>query len=345
MAIGDFSPSALLNIQLKAEQMWADSRLAADYKANAQTAVALKQNSTATFEDLKDPNRERVVRVSFINPCAVAVQDCESNCDINGNELSVGSKDYTLDLCKEVVFNVDAEKMRTNTYSPEEVAAKALSFALKSLDEWWSQQALVKLHAFAGVNTFPAPYTYATGTTTVPAASYGVQMIANLLYQAMMNKMTNPFYIDNGGLWVPYTNARLNANNLDGAGDAARIKQLNMYFDSWNFGPAGITETDFAVSSSAVAFVTKTRNPDTPTVIGGSVQQTRYTVPSTVIPGVRYDVYYTLKCITVNGQAHLVHSWKIQTLGGIFLNPEGCPVVVGGTTYTPTGVLGYTKGA
>lgn len=345
MAAGDFSPSALLSIKLKAEQMWTDSRLAQDFKANAAAAVAVKANSTATFRELENPEKDNTVIVNFINPCAIVAEDCESNCDLTEPELETAGKTYTLDLCKKTGFSVNAEKLRTNTYSVEEVAARGLAQAIKTLDEWWSQQVLVKLKAFAGINVSPEPFTYAAGTTTVPAANYNVSLIPEIMYDAMMNKLGNAFYIDNGGLWVPYTNAQLNAGNLDGKGDAARIAQLRMYFDPFNFGPAGLTEDTFAVSSSAVAFTTKTRNPDTPEVIGGQVQQTRYTVPSSVIPGVKYDVYYTLKCTTVNGKANITHSWRIETNGGIFLNPEGCPVVIGGNTYTPTGVLSYTKGA
>lgn len=345
MAAGDFSVSALLNIKLKAEQMWTDSRLAADFKANAAAAIAVKANSSATFRELENPEKENTVVVNFINPCAIVAEDCESNCDLTQDELESGGKTYVLNLCKKSGFSVNAEKLRTNTYSVEEVAARGLAQSVKVLDEWWSQQILASLHSFAGINVSPLPGTYAAGTTTIPAVNYNVGLIPEIMYDAMLNKMGNAFYINNGDLWVPYTNAQLNAGNLDGKGDAARIAQLKMYFDPFNFGPAGITENIFAVADSAVAFVTKTRNSDSPTVIGGSVQQTRYTVPSSVIPGVKYDVYYTLKCITVSGKAQIVHSWRVETIGGIFLNPEGCPVTVSAVVYNPTGVLSYTKGA
>lgn len=347
MAVGDFSPSVLLSIKLKAEQMWQDSRLSQDFKANAAAAVALKQNQTATFRELENPEKDNQVVINFINPCAVEVEDCESNCDLTEPELEVGGKTYTLDLCKKTGFSINAEKLRTNTYNSEEVAAKGLARSIQKLDEWWAQQVLVKLKAFAGINVSPEPFTYAAGTTTVPAADYNVSLIPEIMFDAMMNKLGSAFYIDNGGLWVPWTNAQLNAGNLDGKGDAARIAQLKMYFDPFNFAAAGITDDTFAVANGAVAFVTKNRHTPNPEVIGGSVQQTRYTVPSSVIPGVNYDVYYTLKCITngTTGKAEIVHSWRVETNGGIFLNPEGCPVTIGEDTYTPTGVLSYTKGA
>jgi hypothetical protein len=345
MAAGDFSPSALLAIKLKAEQMWQDSQLAASYKANSETAKAILTNQTATFRELDNPEKDNQVVVNFINPCGIVAEDCESNCDISGDELETGSKTYDLTLCKKADFTVDAEKMRTNTYSVEEVSAQGLALAIKALDEYWSQQALVKLKAFAGINVAPAPYTYAAGTTTVAAADYTNKMIPNLLNQASLNRIGSPYFIDNGSLYVDYLNVKFNAGNLDGKGDAARVDAVNMYFDQWNFAPAGLTEDTFMIAKGAVAMKTKTRNPQAPTVIGGSVQQTRYTVASPTLPGVRYDVYYSLKCITRNGKEALVHAWRIETRGGIFLNPEGCPVVVGGTTYTPTGVISYTKGA
>jgi hypothetical protein len=346
MAAGDFSASALIQIKLKAEQMWTDSRLAADKKANAAAAVAVKENSNARMTELQDPGKENTVRVTFLNPCAVAVQDCTSDCDITGPEIESGGKDYVLDLCKEVPFSVNAEKTRTNTYTVEEQAAEAMAYAIKALDEWWAQQVIVKLKAFAGINVSAAPYTYGSGTTTIPSASYNLSAIAEIMNDALLNKLgSNAYYINNGDLWTAWTNALLNSGNLDGKGDAERIKQLRMYFDQWNFGPAGVTESIFAVSPSAIAFTTKNRHADAPQVLGGSIQQTIYTVPSSVIPGVKYDAFYGLKCITVSGQSNYVHSWKLKTRGGIFLNPEGCPVVVGGNTYTPTGILSYTKGA
>jgi hypothetical protein len=303
MAAGEFSPSALLAIKLKAEQMWTDSRLAQDFKAQADAAKAVLDNQTATFRELDNPEKENQIVVNFINPCAVVAEDCESNCDLTEDELESGAKTYTLDTCKKSGFSVDAEKLRTNTYTVEEVSARGLASALKALDEFWARQVLVKLKAFAGVNVAPAPWTWAAGTTSVPAADYNVGMVANMINQSILNRMPGAYYIDNGGLYVPWLNAQLQSKNLDGAGDAARIAAIKLYFDQWNFGPAGLTEDTFMVTPGAVAMKTKTRNPDAPTVIGGTVQQTRYTIASPTLPGVKYDVYYTLKCTTVGGKS------------------------------------------
>src|ERR1044072_562466 len=189
MPPGEFSPSALLAIKLKAEQIWTDSRLAQEYKANSDSAKAVLENQTATFRELDNPEKDNQIVVNFINPCAIVVEDCVSNCDITEDELESGAKTYTLDLCKKTGFAVDAEKMRTNTYTVEEQSARGLASSLKARDDYWSQQVLVKLKAYAGVNVAPAPWTWAAGTTSVPAADYTVGMVANLINQSILNKM------------------------------------------------------------------------------------------------------------------------------------------------------------
>lgn len=345
MPAGEFSPSALLAIKLKAEEMWTNSQLAASLQSNTETARAILTNQTATLREFDDPTKDKQIIVNWLNPCGIVAQPCESNCDLTEEELESGAKTYAPDLCMKSGFSVDAEKSRTNTYTVEEIAAQGLAGAIKALDEYWSQQALVKLKAFAGVNVAPAPWTWAAGTTTVPSVDYTVGMIPQLMNQQILNRMPSVYYIDNGGLYVPFLIAQQNAGNLNGQGDAARIAALKLFFDQWNFAPAGLTEDTFMIAPGAVAMKTVNRNPQAPQIIGGQVQQTVYRVASQKLPGVSYDAYYTMKCVTRSGKAHIMHTWRLETNGGIFLNPEGCPVVIGGTTYTPTGVLSYTKGA
>lgn len=329
--------------------MWTNSRYEAEFKPNAEAAVAILANQTATFRELQDREKDNTVMVNFINSCGVQVEDCETNCDLTEPELETGSKEYEIDLCKKTGFSVDAEKLRTNTYDVNEVAARGMASSIKALDEWWARQAIAKMKAFSGVNVAPAPFTYdaVDKSTDVPAASYNVKLVANMLQQALLNKMGTPYFVDNGSLYLDWLNAQLDGGNAEGRGNANRIAQLRMYFDQFNFAGAGIAEDTFMISPGAIAFKTKNRNPDVPYTWGGSIQQTHYTVPSIALPGVKYDAYYTLRCDTVGGKAHFFHTWRFETNGGIWLNPEGCPVTiqVGGepVTLTPTGVLSYTK--
>lgn len=349
MAAGDFTRSELLKIKLKAEQMWSDSRLQADFAPEAEAARAVRANQTASMPELLQRDKDRKITVTWINACGIVAEDCETNCGLTEDELEAGSKDYEIDTCKKSGFSVDAEKSRTNAYEVQEIAARGQLMAIKALDEFWAVQVLAKAKAYAGVNVAPAPYTYdnTNKTTNVPDASYNVKMIANLLQQARLNKMGNPYFIDNGTLYLEWLNAQLDSGNLDGKGDATRIAQLKLYFDQFNFPKAGLAEDTFMISPGAMALFTRNRNPDAMTYVAGKINQWRYTVPSLVLPGVSYDAYQELACKTVNGKSHDYYTWRFETNGIVPLNPEGCPVTiqVGGSpvVLNPTGILSYTK--
>lgn len=358
---GDFSASQLLAIKLKAEEMWSDAQSGADFQPYADAAVIVSQNQTARFQQLENPNKDNKVIVNWVKACEVEVEDCETNCTLDEPEVETAGKEYEYDICKKVGFSIDAEKLRSNTYNFDEVVAPSLAMAIKKLDEFWAQKILVKMKAFAGVNLAPQPFNFDVpkNATIVPASLYGTvgsytgfQLPTILTKQMIQNKINSPYFIDNGRLWLEYQNSLLKSGATDGASIAGlnRARGLNVNFDLFNFGAAGITDvTTFAVGRNAIAFKTHNRHTATPELVGGQVQQTRYTVPSIAIPNVFYDVYYTISCKTVGGKAHIMHTWRLETNGGIWLNPEGCPVTVGATpslpagTYTPTGILAYVS--
>lgn len=349
MAAGDFSPSVLSKIMLRAEEVWSTGIRSQQYKANSVAAQAVLANQNARITQLEDPEKDLTVRIHWVDTCGAEAEDCESNCTLDGPEVESKGQDLVLDLCKKVDFSVDAEKTRTNIYNVEQIAAEAMAAKLKVLDEWVAAQTLVKLKAFAGPNVAPAPYTYAAGTTTVPAADYNRKLVAYLLRQQILNQMPGAYYIDNGELFIDWTNAQLDAGNLDGKGDLSRINALKMYFDQFNFAKAGLTEDTFMVSPGAVAIANKVRYTPTPTEFKGTIQQTRWTIQSPTLPGISYNVYYALTCKTVgsgsSAREHIMHTWRIEFVGGIFLNPTACPVTIGEDTVSPTGVLSYSKGA
>jgi hypothetical protein len=349
MAAGDFTKSELLKIKLKAESMWKDSRLMADFQPEAEAARAVLANQTATMPEILNRDKDRTLVVTWINACGIVAEDCETNCGLDENELESGSKEYVPDICKKAGFSVDAEKSRTNAYEVTEIAARGQLMAIKAMDEYWARQAIIKMKSFAGVNVAPAPWTYdnVDKSTDVPTADWNVKMIANLLQQARLNKMGSPYFVDNGSLYLEWMNAQLDGGNLDGKGDAERIRQIKLFIDQFNFGAAGVAEDLFMISPGAMGIFTKLRNSDTMEYVAGKINQWRYTVPSLVLPGVRYDAYQELTCKTVNGKSHDVYTWRFETNGLIALNPEGCPVTVSiegvPTVLSPTGVLSYTK--
>lgn len=342
MAAGDFSATELLKIQLMSERMWTDGILAREGEPQAEAAKAVLENQTARFSELNTRDKDLKINVTFINTCEIEDEACVDNCDLDEPQLESGAKEYEIDICRKTGFSVDQETTRTNIYDTQMIAAEGMARSIQKLDEFWARQVLLKLNTFAGINSYPQPWTFddTDMTTEVPGSDYNLGMTAHLMLQARMNRLGNPYYIENGLLQADILNAQFDAGNFDGRGDAARVRALNMYSDPVNFALSGISDTLFSVSTGAVAFKTANRNPDTPVTYGGSVNQTRYTVNSRVLPGVKYDVYHTLRCDEGN---RLVYVWRLETNGGIWLNPEGCPIVIGEETFQNTGVLSYTK--
>lgn len=347
MAQGDFSPAKLLDIQLKAEAMWQGAQ-ALQNPVNAESAKAVLDNQTAQFSEFDDyTTKNKKVVVTWLKTCDMEDEECVSNCTIEGDEIEAASKAYEPNICRQVSFSVDATEGRNDSYETDMKIATAMSKAITKLDEFWAKQVLASIDLFAGDNAFPAPYTYSSAqkSTYIPEAEYNLNMYAHLILQAQRNLLGNAYYIDNGDLMAYILNAQLSAGNADGKGDQARAQALNMYHDLFSFGKAGVSDTLFAISPDAVAMKTVNYNPATTQVLGGSVQQTIYRVNSRAFGSrVQYDVYYQLSCKTVNGKAHYIHSFRVETNGFVALNPEGCPITVGGTTIQGTGILGYTKG-
>lgn len=348
MAAGEFTASQLLETRVKAQAYWSDAANASEYAPEAEAAKAVIENQTMQFKEFDNyATKERKIAITWIDTCGVEVRDCVSTCELTEVELETASQPYEPDTCKQTGFSVDVTKLKTNDYTTDEVVLRGLASRVKALDEFWARQILVKINSYAGINVAPAPYTFDAPnmTTNVPAANYNLQMLANLIQQAKLNRMGSVYMIDNGTLFLEMLNANFNAGNANGKGNASRLSQLQkmLYDDQFNFAAAGLTNDTFVISKGAVAFKTVNKNPDKPMVIGGKVQQTVYTIPSNVLKGVKYDVYYTIECKTVNGKAHYFHTWTLETNGLVALNPTACPVEVGGTTYNPTGVLSYTK--
>lgn len=341
--------SKILKLQVKAESVWTDAKTASQYVVRAEAAKAVLENQTARVDVLRGrPDKDDVVKIMFLNTCDIKAEDCEPNCTIDEPQLSSGAEEYTIDTCKKTGFSIDKELIRTNEYEMEEQFAAGHAQSVKVLDEFWAQHILAQTATNAGYNAFPDPYTFnpALMRTEVPFADYNLRTLtAELLQHADFNNINSPYFIDNGLLRSQWINAGFDSGNFDGKGDAERLKAWKMYFDLLNFRKSGVTTHDlFMIDRSAVALVTKNRHKDTPEYVGGKIAQTRYTVPSPTLPGIRYDVYHELTCKTINGKSHDVYAWRYETQGLYAVNPALCPVTgEDGETYTTNGILGYKR--
>lgn len=335
---GDFSRSKILQIQVKAEQMWADSK-AVLQPTHIDSVKAIMDNQTARFQELTDSPKQNKVVVTWLEDCNISTTDISDDCKLDGVELASNSKEYEVNLGQQTSYKVDVRNERTNTYTTDEVVARGLMNRLNALDQYWAKLVLAQLKAASGTNKAPSPFTFnATDKTTyIPDAQYNQKVIANLIQQGILNDLNNPYFISDGEFFVDFLNANFDAANADGRGDYNRVQALNLYFDQVNFAKAGIDENLFMIDQSSVGLYTKAWYNSTPEFYGGDVQKTMYSVPSLNLPGVRYDVEYTMTCEKKAGVPHYYHVFSIVTRGLFAVNPVAC-------NDTNTGVLSYKKG-
>lgn len=349
-AAGDFDESVHQEFLLKAEEVWKEGKFEDDLIPQCDALITHLGKQTARFKELDDPDHDNDVKVTWIKACGQDVSDfvrADDTCEIEGDELETASKEYSYDRLKKTGFSVDDEKLRTNTYTREEIVAKGMMRCDKQLSEWYTTQFMTFLSASAGDNIAAIkglvnPFTWNApdSTTEIPDANYNTSMVALLIKQKIINLVKSGYYLEDGTLFVDWTNAEFDKDNADGDGKSKRAKAVDMNFDLFNFLAAGVTENMFLLDRNAVAVKSYTRYNEME-ILGGQVNQTRYRFKSNILPGFYYDVIYVMKC--VGGK--IKHTWQFMTEGGMWLNPEPCPITYGGDEYTPNGVWGFTKGA
>lgn len=345
--MADITKTVLLRLNAKAEDVWKTSALTNSRVAQTEAVKAILMNQTATFANFDDWTKDRKLGISWIDPCGGVVRDCvKDNCIIVEDELSTDMVEVEPNVCKELGFSINEDKLRTNMYDLDNMYQVGMKRTLDALDEYLSTHVLAGLKASTGTNVSPDPYTWnnTAKTTEVPTASYNIDLIPDLVQDAILNKMGTPYFIDNGALWKDFFKAEMNKDNAEGKGNKAMADYLGrMYFDMFNFAKAGLSESTFMISSDAVAL--KTTNKFAPTIVElkGDVGQTRYRIDSPNLEGVQYDVIYKLSCV----DGEIVHTWRVYLRGFFAVNPKGCPVSVniGGTPtlVQSTGILSYTK--
>ena len=347
--MANLTKTELLRLNVKAEQVWTQNALKNSMGVQTEAVKAVLANQTAKFKEFDDHRKDRVMGIAFIDPCGALVRDCSAGaCDITEDELSTDLIEYEPNICKEIGFSINEDKLRKNMFNLEDIYAEGISSRLNAMDEYLSTHVLAGLKAGAGVNLSPDPYTWnnAQKTTNVDQWSYTLDLIPDMVNDSMLNKMGSVYFIDNGSLWKDFFKAQINVGNGEGKGDKAMTDVVKMYFDQFNFGKAGLSESTFMISNSAVAL--KTTNKFAPSIVelAGKVGQTRYRLKSPNLEGIEYDVVYQLTC---NAEGEIVHTWRIYLRGFFATNPKGCPIstLIGGvpTLVQSTGILSYTKTA
>jgi hypothetical protein len=339
MSAGLFTCSALAEVQLKAEQIWADNASNKDYLAEVGTLTAIRSEQSAQLSALQDPDKDNTVKIIWVKDCDETVAACTDECSVGGNELESACDTHALDLCGKVGFTIDEKDLRSNVISKEELVAKAFLRKIKLLDEDLAQTAVNKIYSFKGRNVYAGGKGTISGfDTKVNPAYWNASLFSYLALVAKKNKFASPYLLSGTNLYEAYWNAKMNGANSDGKGAVNMFDSMKMYFDVFNIDaeldPAKYT---FMLDKSAMAFFSKNYYPYAPGSsesmqwggVGGSVGA-KYQVPSKNLPGVFYDVTYKVRCVG----NEIKHDWSIQYKAGIFRNPVGCDL-------NNTGILAF----
>lgn len=336
-AAGNFDCGKLLEIKAKVEEIYQGGVIDVEYVPDVEPALAIRENQTATFEVLTNPEKDREVKLLWIDDCDDEDPDtCTDQCTIDGEEIGDNCANYVLGECFEKSFKVTEERFRTSMHSKEEVVARAMLKKMKLMDEFWAAKAIAFLNASAGVNSYAGQYTVSGGTTYVPAYAWNPDIFGYIDTVLWKNKLNGGKMLSGTLLKQYMWKIGMEVTDPTGQSNQAKMTSFGIpYFDR-RIDDILSEQALFLFDPNSVAMVTKARHAayteprkvDTP-----NGMQTWYTQNSMNLPGVVYDIAYQELCTGDD----VSHFWKIKTRGDIFLNPLGC-------SNDRTGVLKFVCG-
>ncbi len=332
MAKGNFTPVKLLEVQVLLDSMWKEPQNQKFYTPRGETAKAIKENQTATFKELENPDKQREVAVKWADWCddtATTVTNADTCTTADCDEADPKSKTYALNTFLEDCFQVDEEEFQTSVLSQQEVVAKGLLAKMRNLYELFNTKILAVMDANKGTNpmlTNPitgTTYVYdADENTEIPSSEMNIRTFYPYLMQVLtLLRSSNNFMIDGSNFFQLMALATADNLNSDGKSDLALWKLLPYYNDLLGMTKAGVASNSYVLDKGAVALANRVKWPKIPREISGAgFGFTRYSIPFTPLPGFNLDVQYELKCTDGN----ITHVWKLKLRAGIFVNPFLC---------------------
>ena len=150
--MANLTKTELLRLNVKAEQVWTQNALKNSLGVQTEAVKAVLANQTAKFVEFDDWRKDKKLGIAFIDPCGASVRDCVTdNCDISEGELSSDLLEIEPNICKEIGFSINEEKLRKNMFNLEDLYAEGVSTRLNALDEYLSTHVLAGLKTSAGV--------------------------------------------------------------------------------------------------------------------------------------------------------------------------------------------------
>lgn len=261
-------PTLLPEILVDIEQRWTDARAAQDfqYVPNANTFVAIINNTTARFPELEQRFRTPELTLTWMEACTgeanlkTGVWMKGVPCDFSGWIVGTNKQKVKVETMVDTAFAVPLE-VYDNMYTPAQAFALAMMRAEKIILEKWNQHAIAKLLSYAGYNKYhmglgadgsPGPTSWKI--TDVPYKNLNAQTFNSYVRMlGRMNKFVNPDLITGGALEV--------SEYVPGSLERFQFGNLNVYSDVETFPELGLELDMFLLARGAVAFVNIFNHP------------------------------------------------------------------------------------
>lgn len=342
--------TALQTINLQAQDVWNNSQQ--DFENNQVDAVSIRKQiaeqnglGAALMRYLGNPNKDEAVRIFWQDFCNMSASDCDSDdyCgDLSAAATGVSYKDYAITQCIYDRFSVSESTFAGSFQDMASfIAAKQVN-TMKNLLQRANTKYLLALHANAGFNrgtTYTANAT--TGVTEIPTANFAnSNVMTDIMLDAMLSRVQNPFILDGSNLWRTLENARQNAGNDTGKGDAVRAGLYDVTPDPFGFANAGtaVQDSTFLVTPYAMAFVSKNYYNETVPTYDNTLGKEKWSIP---VPGfgLRLDVLHQRFCESGKKDRYS-HVWNYTLNYDFLTNPYGCADANGKIV---TGIIEYKK--
>ncbi len=319
MPAGDFSCADLVNVQIKAEQMWAEAAFKKEYQAQAVAAQAVLAEQTANVTPTENSEKDNIVTVYWVDDCSDTVGDCTDECTITGTEAQASCKDYEITLCREDTLVIKEKVFRNTALSFEEVLARQWARKIQKLDEDIAKTVVAKIDSFSGVNAYTGGIGTVVGTNTyIPASYWTPEIVAYLSQVAVLNKSSDAYLLDGDNLFQQEILAAFKQVQPGDAADLPMLQAFRKYFDLFNMNAVlAPDQKTFMIDKGAVAIASKNQYGSSPVTISNGANITRFSVPSINLPGIVYDVVYKTEC----SGSDIIHKYKFIARFDVFLNP------------------------
>lgn len=324
MANGTFTSSALLRVQAKARQMFAQNdpqvrHLMMDDFGTIRGMLA-RQMADVTPFNRDSAGKDRNVTVHWLEHVPQALADpCEADCDFTGQEAGSYSEDKTLSDCVEYAFTVDESKFHNSHFGAEDALAKLFLVADHTLAANLNADAKAFLDANIGTSTYQPSAASANDATglSIGAPNWNSALFAQLQTTVKRNKFNAPFMI--GGIQLAES-AFLQQTDTE-AGAAGRIQRwglFDIYYDTDANGVGGDANNSSYILNAA-SYAVAIKNNETATPVEYMADRRKYSFASQFLPGVSWDVYERKECVGVEDvKTHYL--FKART--GFFLAPK-----------------------